>query len=502
VGASMTSGARDLQQAYARRGLRVPKRVEQIFRTDVPERLGELLLGPAAVDAAEEVIDSSPWPILPNLVPLLALDELSYACVVASDIDGRDLPGEGAVVRWHVGVERDDQQAALLDTDCFDYAESVAEEMAARDIGARRVLERIGPAYEESYLARGEKPRDFVVRPIRIACQNVIVALAAIAQESGFDGLSVVAWQTCEVAHVAAHEANRALAVLTLCDAFQNGGTMEIRFDKPAWVRFRGKEETFNGHPERRVPASLRRFARTVGVGVGVEDPAAISPAEARNLFEAITPTPDELRTRVRRVSAERGIPPERLCFTLLKPIWRAVELDYLLATSARSKSILSGGAPWHDRVGRQAESETCRAAVMIGMLQRRLDATDAAGADRAARVVEDRRRGVTWSVIEGEGAVRFSNLAAYDGDPLPWASPAVAAGEDLTIFPRSLVSRETIDRAVAAGAHGPVAIVVPTDTDLPSLPEGLLVLRCPDRRPDIDRVVEEKLLASRISRA
>jgi hypothetical protein len=112
-----------------------------------------------------------------------------------------------------------------------------------------------------------------IVRPVRIACQNVIVGLAAIAQDSSFDGLLAVAWQTCEVAHVAANEANRALAALTLCDVFQKGGTMDIRFDRKAHVKLHGEDHFFDEHPENGVPTSLRRFGRVVGVELGVDDP-------------------------------------------------------------------------------------------------------------------------------------------------------------------------------------------------------------------------------------
>jgi hypothetical protein len=112
-----------------------------------------------------------------------------------------------------------------------------------------------------------------IVRPVRIACQNVIVGLAAIAQDSSFDGLSAVAWQTCEVAHVAANETNGALATSTRCDALQNGGTMEIRFDRKARVNLHGEDHFFDGHPGNAVPASLRRFGRVVGVELGVDDP-------------------------------------------------------------------------------------------------------------------------------------------------------------------------------------------------------------------------------------
>ncbi|MDQ6948618.1 MAG: hypothetical protein M3256_20760 [Actinomycetota bacterium] len=435
-----------------------------------------------------------------NLLPFAVVDEASLACVVCAPTEMPDDAAAGLVVRWHLSDVAPSAQARLLDIGVVDYVSSLEEELAARELGLERMLDEIGPAYAQTYIAKDERPRDFVVRPVRIACQNVIVGLAAIAQESSFDGLSVVAWQTCEVPHVATHEANRAMAVLTLCDAFQNGGTMEIRFDKPAWLRVDGKQIKYDGHPEEVVPASLRRFGRTVGAPLGRDDPAAITPAEARALFEAITPMPRGLRNRFQLATKEWGISPERLCFTLLKPIWRDLELDFILATSARSASILQGGAPWWDRVARQAEAEVCRAAVIAGMLYRRLNATDAAGTDGQARVVEDRRRGVEWEIGEADGSVTFSGLDP--SAPLPWLSGhAVASDGRLVVFPRTHLTPETIDRAAVAAERGVSAVALPTETELPSLPSSVLALRCPDRLPDVDRAIEEKLLAARISR-
>jgi len=496
-------------EAYlASRDLVVPPRLRSALTGTLPERLDGVLLLPGgganltdgSLEWAEAVIDESAWPLLPNLVPLHQIDERSFACVIASDVDaGSPLPGEGRVVRWHLEARSSELQAALLDTDCELYLESVADELKHRPEGLRLMLEVIGPAYEESHIAREKRPRDFVVRPLRIACQNVIVALAAFAQEAQFDGLAVQAWQTCEAPHIATHEANRALAVTTLCDAFQNGGTMEIRFDRYAWIRRDGKQIELRGHPEGQVPASLRRFARTVGVEVGRE-PARISPTEARELFRAVTPMPDGLRDRFDWAVANLGIGPERLCYTLLKPVWRDIELDFLLGTSARVRSILAGGADWTDRDARQAESEACRAALMAGMLYRRLNATDAAASDGGVRVIEGSTVGVAWEVLDEPGAVRFTGLNTEE--PLPWLGRHLRPGTgSLTLLPRSMVTDATLAAAVELSVDQLVGIVVPRDTELPQIPDGLLVLECPDRVRDIDRVIEEKLLTARISR-
>lgn len=526
-----------LGRHLAQRGLRMPEQLRQLYDSDMPTKLSGTLLRPGdgstelgTIEWAEAEIDQSKWPLLPNLVPIMEVDEQSFACVIVSDLDGEPLPFEGRVVRWHVELAEKYLafQAGLLDTDCYTYAESMLEELGRRQAGLDLILDVIGPAYESSYIAKGERPRDFVTRPVRLACQNVIVGLAAIAQESSFDGLSVVGWQTCERPHIATHEANRALAVVTLCDAFQNGGTMEIRFDRKARIQVsrdgledvrlaaerwpeavsltRGRTDQAEVvHPEQAVPASLRRYGRTIGVTLGGtnrkhKDYASITPAQARDLFRAITPMPDGLRTRAARAENELGISPERLCYMLLKPVWRDIELDYLLATSDRVVSILRGGRDWKKRADRQAESEVCRSAVMAGMLYRRLNSTDGAGADGGVRVIEASTAGVQWECLEDFGAVRFTNVRT--GDAIPWLSgPQRELGDSLLVFPRALVSDELLGTAQDSARDEVTAIVAPQGLDLPDLPPDVLLLRCPDRLPDLDKAIEEKLLLARTSR-
>jgi hypothetical protein len=453
--------------------------------------------GGRSVAWAESLINDSDWPLLPNLVPLMPVDERSFACVVLSDLDEPPLPGEGAVVRWHLDVRDERYQAALLDTDCERYIESVATELQVREEGLNRVLDDIGPAYQAAYLASDKRPRDFVVRPVRLACQNVIVALAAFAQDSAFDGLSVVAWQTCEVPHVATHEANRALAALMLCDAFKSGGTMEIRFDRPARIQVDGAAKVFHGHPEHAVPASLHRFGRTIGVELGVADPAAISPAEARELFRAVTPMPDDLRERVDFATSNEGVAPERLYFPLMTGAWHPLELDFMLATTDCTASVVSGGSAWTDRSARQAESEVCRAGVMAAMLFNRLNNRDSAGDADSVRVLEDTRQGVTWQVADAPASVRFTDL--NPALPLPWCGHGPAAA--VRVFPRTIVTAETIEAVRDARRDVLAALLVPLDATV-EVPDDVLVMRCPDRLADLDKTIEAKLLTSRIARA
>jgi hypothetical protein len=488
------------------RGLRPHQSLLDIWAADLPPEVRNLVYRPEAeagghdVAWAEAIINESDWPLLPNLLPIMPVDERSFACVVLSDVDGPLLPGEGAVVRWHLDVKDNRFQAGLLDTDCKEYVLSVAKELRHRKEGMKLVF-AVGEAYQSAFLENDKRPRDFIVRPVRIACQNVIVALAAFSQDSTFDGLGVVGWQTCEVSHVATNEANRALTALMLCDAFKNGGTMEVRFDRPA--RATGMKHEILGHPEGKVPAALRRFARTVGVGGISADATAISPVVARKLFRSVTPMPDDLRARVDFATANEGIAPERIYYALMTGTWHPIELDFMLATSARTASILSGGSEWSSRHARQAETEVCRGGLMTSTLFNRLNNHDSAGAASGARVLEDDRQGVHWHVDSDAGSIEFTNLDASADLPwvLQWPECLPRRNTKLTVLPRSLVVSTAIEEVRATSNSGASALLVPKDVGL-QFPPDVPVLRCPDRLADLDKAIEAKLLTSRIARA
>ena len=502
-----TSGA-DLYAAFCdERALRWPAGVSFLLRGNVGNHLSNLIYWPNGsadernslafgLKLLESAIDRPPA----NLIPLIPVDDRSIACMVCVsradwNEDEPDLagPAPSAVVRWHLGAIPANHQGALLDTDAYDYLQSVADELASRQDAVAQT-HTVARRYYQDYIgnAKPKRPRKHIQRPIQLACQNVIVGLATLQQDATFDGLRVRNYVTCDVPHLATHEANRALLALLLCDAFQSGGTMEIRF----------------GHPkaEKEVPPALRRYARTLGLDAGKEDPLAITPTEARKLFLAVTPMPDELRDRA-AVIIDRGIlAPERLCFTLMSGTWGAVEIAYLLATSARVESILNGGADFDHRRERLAEIESCRAALMAGMLFRRLSSKDtAAGSSDGVRVFEDTGNPIEFSVLDEEGAIAY---AGFSGAPPWWAPhvppPNVDATTPLIVVPRGLATPDDARLVQELADRHPgcvVALLIAADS-VGLVRADVPVLRCPDRVNELDIQIERKNLAMRIGRA
>lgn len=506
-------GEEDLRRRYeasvADLGLAIPDGLPALLATKLGSDLNGLIYWPGADErnanslaAAGRLLDQAFWPPPENLLPLLPVDDRSIACAVCTF---EEEPEEGddngsaepllstvvPVVRWHLDAIDEEFQGTFLDADAITYLKSVHQELGGRSVGLAHVAER-SRRYYADYVMTGEQPRKFVPRPIQLACQNVIIGFAILQQDATFDGLRVHEYLTCEAPHLATHEGDRAMAALILCDAFQCGGTMELRFGAP-------------GH-DAKVPPALMRYGRVIGIALGEEDAGAITPNEARALFLAVTPFPDDLRLRVMDLFDRGLVSPERICFTLMSSIWSAIELDYILSTSPRGAAILDGGASFRDRRARLAEAEACRSAVMTGMLHRRLNGRDGAGSMmEQVRVFEDNAAPKSWTVLDRFGMVAFAGVSS----PVPWRSHrhrAVELGDDgmLIAAPRAMPTPSDYEQIRACAAEFPdCAVVLVTSAGMADfVPPDIAVLVCPDRLAELDIDIERRLMRSRTGSA
>lgn len=425
-------------------------------------------------------------------MPLTYVDDRSLACVVCVPEGGEAAGAEGTVVRWHLDDIPPRQQGRLLDTDAWTYAKSLVREASTYKSGLEGVR-REAKEYHRSYTEKKRTAKPEVLRPFQLACQNVIIGLAAMRHDEVTNAHLVQYWQVCDVPHVATYEGCRALAVLTLCDAFQAGGTMELDFSR---------------HPERQVPAALQRYGRTLGVELGeeIKGGTSVSPAEARELFLAVSPMPSDLRLRVEALADAGEVSIEALCYSLMSPIWRPIELDFLLACSGRAGSVLRGGAPLGDR-GRAAEFEVGRAALIAGMFFQRLNGKDTAGPDipDAERIFDDTTHGMEWSVLEEFGAVRLTGVP--DG-VLPWQRPAsdndleIVDGGEVVVMPRANpvpADVDTLARLERRAGGAPVFGIVPAGAKTPDVGRFLY---CPDPLRDLDARVAQNMLSAKLARS
>lgn len=449
------------------------------YRTYVdPSVPPSVLWAIAAIRSGQEMAPRS-------FIPILPFDSRSFACFV---LPSPETPVEfhGTVRRWHLDATPARAQAALIDPSLERFIGDQRDELTFRQAGLD-VMKRISSEFDARHGAQ-DHTRRHEARPIRLAAQNVIVGLSAFYHDSDIDALRVLAWQTCQVPHLDVHEGCRGLLGMTLAEAFQAGGTMEIRFDR---------------HPEGRVPAAIRMYARVHNLSVGAEDPQSVVPREARDLFQSVLKMPAALTDRVARSAADGSMTPERACFVQLAGIWKPIELDYLLATSARAGSIIRGGVDPLDRRQAQAEFEAARSAILVGTLFARLSRPDDAPS-RTTKVIEDARESLSWSVLPEHAAILLENL-----DPaqtLPWTSTAETTGSKrLLVVPRSWADKRELQEASALGDQyeARAAVLVPADGSTPSHDVGAAaVLRHPDDSAELDRQINARLLACRVGRA
>ena len=462
-------------------GVRIPADLQRWW-TDPSPRLVDVLYRPGAaggsglsLEAAFGALGDSQLSPPPGLVPVTFVDDWSLACLAT---DGSEEYGwrPGHVIRWHLDAIDPHYQGALLDTDINGYIPSLIEELGSAWAKGYADMMKLSQRYQAEFVVPQVTPKAHDLRPFQLACQNVIIGLAAFRRDMRFDGVSVPYWLTCEAPHVATWEGTRALSALLLCDAFQSGGTMEV---------------SFAGHAEHRVPASLRRYGRTRGIQLGAEVDAgkSISPSEARALFWAVTPVPGDLRRRCERLIEAGVCSVERLCYTLLSPVWSAVELDFLAACCSgdRLASIIEGGAKVLDRPDRAAEMELARAAVLLDTFIKCADMKDAAAADTgdAVRLFEDTTNGVTWRVHGEAGVVEVSRLPP---GRLPW-HPSLSSAGRLVVVPRPHPIMYDFDlaerlRASALAAGAPVAILTSAGVPVAGRPGDPLSGHVPSALP------------------
>lgn len=487
------------------------RRVAEAIRKHLTGDLGKIIFDPerSADDPrgtlfAAEVLRSAIVPPPANILPLAQVCDLSLACVVCDrDIDDPTFGSAIAyeVVRWHLGRIAEDAQGEILDVDPLTYLDSLASELRSRD-PARRAVDIAAKDYYQAYVLEEARPRSDVLRPVQLACQNVIVGLATLRHDPIFDGLRVESYATCEVAHLATGEADRAMAALLLCDAFQSGGTMEIRFGRsPDGVKPKDPSRP-DRSPELPVPPALRRYARARGLALGQANRHSISPAEARDLFLLVTPMSDELRLQALTAFDSGRISPERLCYALMAGVWRDVEVAYLLATSRRATTILEGGSDPSDRIARSCEAESCRTALMLGLLLARIEQSGGGPGSASVNLVEDDRNSTSWAIRPDLGAV---TMAFAPGNAIPWRDDADLSGSAgaLVVLARAVPDHTDVELAIRLRVEEPEALIcllVPEDADVTGLSD-IPILRCPQSLGLLDQAVRRKLDTMRNSR-
>ena len=186
--------------------------------------------------------------------------------------------------------------------------------------------------------------------------------------------------------------------------------------------------------------------------------------------------------------------------------IWSHIELAYILATTPRAPTILEGASDPQFRLARSAETEICRAALMTGMLLRRLDhATEAVESSTTVDLHEDWKLDTNWAVRSDLAAIAFS---AIPGQALPWCPSGRITHlpknrEAIIVLPRGTPLPSDADLLGQIQAEQPEAAVfllVPADADMAAFSDVPFFL-CPQSLDELDQAIRRKLDTLKIAR-
>jgi hypothetical protein len=224
----------------------------------------------------------------------------------------------------------------------------------ALDTFARYVNE-----FNKRYLSQDSLPKGHVWKPYRFAVQDVILGLTVV-RHSRYDNLLEV--DVCLMAdppQFLEHSGARIMMTALLSEAFECGGSMEIRF----------RENVLHG----KVPREIVWFANSLGIELKHAEKGHITPKESRELYLALTGFSAEAKYKVTQLAVEAKLSPERVCFMVHNKIWELAEMEAILLGATLPHRVLLGISPSELGVLYQHDLMYARNAVLGGYLDRKL---------------------------------------------------------------------------------------------------------------------------------
>lgn len=353
----------------------------------------------------------------------------------------------------------------------------------------------------------GKLPRNHIWRPYRYCIQDVVFGVTVVRHWREPNCLEVDVFLTADIPEYGPLAGARALTHFLLSEAYKCGGTMEIRFTR-----------NVEGG---RIPRQLTELASALDVTFA--QPDRLLPAEAKDLYAALTGFSLSLRAALESLEAAGRIKMARACYVVNHGVWSREQVELLVLGSERPDSILAGEALPQQRHLYYHDLLHARAALMTGMLERILLQRERESEGGVPFDLEDdtRQFNVTF-----DGQLYAKTYESEEPIPIPWlhgvdARREVAGGMSFTVFVRAhdvadlmlhLATDISDARAYREQVGRPVFVLVTHDflrlpaDRMKSLSEkasdaqvGLLV--CPEEAAFFDQDAAQRLARSRVLR-
>jgi hypothetical protein len=376
------------------------------------------------------------------------------------------------------------------------------------------IMERHVRAFEEEYLKNNKLPRNHIWRPYRFCVQDVVLGLVVVRHSLANNCLDV---DVCLISDAPDYEPGsgaRMTSAFLLSEAYKCGGTMEIRFTENV--------------EDRSVPRVLQEFAQDLGVELRHVGEGRITASEARQLYIALTGFSDSLCAQIDFLAQQGNLSQERVCYVVHHGIWTRSEVESIVFGSLRPDGIFSGDTPPEQRHLYMQEIFHARAAILGGLLDRRLARRERIEGTVAIDLEDDVRR----LDIEFDPNFYAKIYRCEEELLVPWVEPqdqkslTIPPGHrlitlvrarnasDLALYFQQDISTARGVTAIDQGQQVPGSVFILTPRDFHELPSeqqnhfvgtarnsGVGIIVCPETVAALDADAAKRLASSRILR-
>lgn len=500
--------------------LRFPK-AYRLFLT----RYGAMKVGPITIYGLSRPVEDEPsliwalqglWSISPdipkNLIPIHPVEEAGLlACLQCQETSSNT--DDAPVIYWDIRAPASDQNLEPVSPDFATYLYDRLAEWKYRELGLK-TLERHVNHFEREYLSINKLPRNHIWRPYRFCVQDVVLGLVVVRHSLANNCLEV---DVCLISDAPEYEPGsgaRVTSAFLLSEAYKCGGTMEIRFTENV--------------EDRSVPRALQEFAWNLGVELRHISEGRITTSEARQLYIALTGFSDTLCAQIDLLSQQGKLSQERACYVVHHGIWTRSEVESIVFGSLRPDGIFSGDTPPEQRHLYMQEIFHARAAILGGLLDRRLARRERIEGTVAIDLEDDVRR----LDIEFDPNFYAKIYRCEEELPVPWVEPqdqkslTIPPGHrlitlvrardasDLALYFQQDLSTAREVAAINQGQQVPGSVFILTPRDFHELPSeqqnhfveaarkcGVGIIVFPENVAGLDADAAKRLASSRILR-
>lgn len=504
--------------------------VEAILGVKLPDeykvflnRYGAITIGDLRIYGISYPADSEPsvlwalkglWKAFPeipkNLIPIRDLSSSgAVACIQCPipESNNTDAP----IVLWKFDYEPNEERIVFLSEGFATYLSQTLIEIKHRK-AAFSVLEKHVSQFEIDYLSVGKLPRNYVWRPYRFCSQDVVLGLTVVRHSVDNNCLEVDVCMTSDVLEFEEGIGVKITTSFLLSEAYKCGGSMEIRFS-----------ENVEGG---RVPSAICDLAEKYGVPLSYITEGRITPSEARLLYLAISEFSMPLRDLIESMFQQGRLSIERPCYALYHGLWTRAQIENILLGSPRPESVLGGDSWPEQRHLYLNDLKHASAAVMGGVLDRKLAKRDRNNGSEALDLEDDVRPIDIHFNPDYYAKVYSCNESFF----VPWGqdqtAPLVESGNEIIVLLRVYdieditrhlphdiqVAKGLTQRTNNSGKSHNVYILVPRDfEDLPrnfrdnlvfdAADYGVGILVCPETLVSLEADGSKRLASSRIMR-